>query len=304
MDIRPPPDVRGPDVRPASEIRNYAPQKLEPYNSDFRLPPDVRGPDVRPASEIRNYAPEKLEPYNSDFRLPPDVRPASEIRNYAPEKLEPYNSDFRLPPDVRGSDVRPASEIRSFGPEKFEPNNSDFWPSPDVRSLFNSTVVPDIFTALGRLKPKRKRLASHHLTPKATEKVGISTPIPKAQDEPAEPHTKAFDDLPDTQDEPPSPQKEAAENLNPPSPKKAAEDMTPDLDQVFITGTCYSEPASTVLTKHTSKDTPILIEKGMTKLKLPNIEKLDFEELHSGYPSRLAASRDMETSLVNMMKKK
>lgn len=134
--------------------------------------------------------------------------------------------------------------------------------------------------------------------------MGISTSIPEAQEESAETHAEAPDNLPYIQDEPPSPQKEVVENLNPPSPQKAAEDMTPDPDQFFITGTGYSEHASVVLTKHTPKDTPILREKGMTKLKLPNIEKLDFDELHSGYLSRVAASRDMETSLVNMMKKK
>ena len=62
-------------------------------------------------------------------------------------------SDFRLPPDVRGPDVRPLSEIRSLAPEKFESNNSDFRLSPDVRSLFNYTVVPDIYTSLGRPTP-------------------------------------------------------------------------------------------------------------------------------------------------------
>ncbi|KAI4997106.1 hypothetical protein ZWY2020_052448 [Hordeum vulgare] len=66
---------------------------------------------------------------------------------------------------------------------------------------------------------KKRRTRESSSNPKVTEKVGMSTSIPEAQDEPAEPHTKAPDDLPDIQDEPRSPQKEVAENLNQPSPQ-------------------------------------------------------------------------------------
>ncbi|KAI5012724.1 hypothetical protein ZWY2020_024990 [Hordeum vulgare] len=153
-------------------------------------------------------------------------------------------------------------------------------------------------------KAKKRKTVESSSTPKAVEIIGMSASISEARDEPAETYAEAPDDFPDIQDELPSPQKETTESPNPPSPQKAAKDVTPDPDPVFVVGTGYSKPASVVLTKHVPKDAPILVEKGMTKLKLPNFEKVEFDELYSGFLSRLETSHEMEKSLVNMMKRK
>ena len=77
--------------------------------------------------------------------------------------------------------------------------------------------------------------------------------------------------------------------------------MIPDPDPVVVTGTGYSKPATTVLTKHAPKDAQVFAEKYITKLKLPNYEKLEFDELYSGFESRLETSHEMEKILANMM---
>ncbi|KAI4995944.1 hypothetical protein ZWY2020_040446 [Hordeum vulgare] len=126
----------------------------------------------------------------------------------------------------------------------------------------------------------------------------MSTSIPEAQEEPAETHDNVFDDLPDIRVDLPSPQKEVTKVINPPSPHKAREDP----DSVVVTGTGYSKPATAVLTKHTPKDARVFAEKDTTKPKLPNYEKLEFDELLSGFVSRLETSHEMEKSLANMMR--
>jgi hypothetical protein len=47
-----------------------------------------------------------------------------------------------------------------------------------------------------------------------------------------------------------------------------------------------------------------LLERGNTKLDLPNCEALSTEEVYVGHLSRLNTSRDMEASLVQIMKEK
>jgi hypothetical protein len=104
-----------------------------------------------------------------------------------------------------------------------------------------------------------------------------------------------------------------ADNLNPSSPipasspAKATEEIPPekDNDEIAIIGAGYKAPeTSNMLTKHATKEETPLLEKGKTKLELPNYEELSAEELHASYLSRLATSRDMEAGLLNIMKKK
>ena len=105
------------------------------------------------------------------------------------------------------------------------------------------------------------------------------------------------------------------EDLNPPSPirpsspMKATEDMvlsSPQADDdVGITGVSFKTPETLgVLTKLVSKDEPVASEKGKEKLELPNFEDLSTADLHEAYLTRLSVSREMEVSLVNMLKKK
>ena len=91
----------------------------------------------------------------------------------------------------------------------------------------------------------------------------------------------------------------------PPGPLPTTQDVTAQEEEVTITGSTYATLApSNVLAKHISKDEAPSPEKEKAKLDLPNLEQLAADELHSGYLSRLAASRDMEANLVGMMKRK
>ncbi|KAI4996092.1 hypothetical protein ZWY2020_041190 [Hordeum vulgare] len=88
------------------------------------------------------------------------------------------------------------------------------------------------------------------------------------------------------------------ETPNPPSPLKTGEDP----DDVIITSTRFSKPASAVLSKHVSSSAHPSIEHEISKAKLYQYENLEFEELCSGFASRLEASYEMEKSLLLMMK--
>ena len=84
----------------------------------------------------------------------------------------------------------------------------------------------------------------------------------------------------------------------PPSPLMTAEDS----DDVVITGTSFSKPATTVLSKHVTSSSQTLPEFGLSKAKLSEYENLEFGELCSSFSSRLEASYEMEKSLLRMLK--
>ena len=86
----------------------------------------------------------------------------------------------------------------------------------------------------------------------------------------------------------------------PPSPLMTAEDP----DAVVITGTGFSKPAATVLSKHVASSSQTIPESGLSKAKLSEYENLEFKELCSGFASRLEASYEMEKSLLRMLKNK
>ena len=99
---------------------------------------------------------------------------------------------------------------------------------------------------------------------------------------------------------------EPAKEHESPSPSRVQtnQDVHTDKDDdITITGTGYTMPgASTVLTKH-KEESPSL-EKNKAKLNLQDYATFSASELHADYLSRLHTSRDMETGLVNLMKKK
>ena len=108
---------------------------------------------------------------------------------------------------------------------------------------------------------------------------------------------------------------EATDNVDPPSPVhasspiKAAEDIVPSStvvnDEINIIGEVFTGPEpSNVLAKVTTKDESAMPEKGKAKLELPNFEDIRADELHQGYFTQLSSSRDMEASLLNMLKRK
>lgn len=152
-----------------------------------------------------------------------------------------------------------------------------------------------------KAKTKKRKIGESSSNPDTPERENPTLVTPETHAEPSEAHQ-------DAQDEPPQHTEPAGADAttveaNPPSPQKTTED-NPHEDDITITGTGFTTPApSNVLTKHTAKDeTPLPEEKA--KLDFPHYERLSAEELHAGYLSRLSASRDMEASLVGMMKKK
>ena len=94
--------------------------------------------------------------------------------------------------------------------------------------------------------------------------------------------------------------KEAMDAPKSPSPLMTTEDP----DAVVITGTGFSKPAATVLSRHVASSSQAIPESGLSKTKLSEYENLEFKELCSGFASRLEASYEMEKSLLRMLKNK
>ena len=113
-------------------------------------------------------------------------------------------------------------------------------------------------------------------------------------------HDVPVDDIPDVRDDSPGILKETIDKVNPPSPLKA----TKDPDAVIIIGTGYSTPTAAVLSKHTSKESHPSTEQDVSKLKLPQYEKLEFDQLCSGFADRLETSSEMNKILIHLMKVK
>ncbi|KAI5012938.1 hypothetical protein ZWY2020_025204 [Hordeum vulgare] len=85
---------------------------------------------------------------------------------------------------------------------------------------------------------------------------------------------------------------------NPPNLLKETEDP----DAVIITGTSFSKPASAVLSKHVSTSSHPYTGHKISKAKLSQYENLEFQELCSGFASRLETSYEMEKNLLHMRK--
>ena len=86
----------------------------------------------------------------------------------------------------------------------------------------------------------------------------------------------------------------------PPSPLTTTEDR----DAVVITGSGFSKPAGTVLSKHVASSSQGIPESGLSKGKLFEYANLEFKELCSRFASRLEASYEMEKNLLQMLNKK
>ena len=79
---------------------------------------------------------------------------------------------------------------------------------------------------------------------------------------------------------------------------------TEDPDAVVITGSGFSKPAATVLSKHVASSSQAIPESGLSKAKLSDYANLEFKELCSGFASRLEASYEMEKNLLKMLNNK
>ncbi|KAI4979694.1 hypothetical protein ZWY2020_016447 [Hordeum vulgare] len=103
---------------------------------------------------------------------------------------------------------------------------------------------------------------------------------------------------PENQMDLPHSPKETMDAPKTPSPLTTAEDP----DAVVITGTGFSKPVATVLSRHVASSSQAIPESGLSKAKLSEYENLEFKELCSGFASRLEASYEMEKSLLRMLK--
>ncbi|KAI5000653.1 hypothetical protein ZWY2020_005242 [Hordeum vulgare] len=113
------------------------------------------------------------------------------------------------------------------------------------------------------------------------------------QDNPDQGEPENQMDLPDSP-------KETTDAPKSPSPLMTIEDP----DVVVITGTGFSKPAATVLSRHVASSSQAIPESGLSKTKLSEYENLEFKELCSGFSSRVEASYEMEKSLLRMLKNK
>ncbi|KAI5000250.1 hypothetical protein ZWY2020_004839 [Hordeum vulgare] len=159
------------------------------------------------------------------------------------------------------------------------------------------SALPPMIRVQGAQAKKRKtgELSS---APRTTEALGKSASVPELDEDQAAAHDIPVDDIPDVRDDSPDNLKESADKVNPPSPLKATEDP----DAVIITGTGYSTPSAVVLSKHTSKESHPSTEQDVNKFKLPKYEKLEFDQLCSGFASRLETSYEMNKSLIHLTK--
>ena len=153
----------------------------------------------------------------------------------------------------------------------------------------------DLFNSLTRLFPFVRAQAKKRKTSGSTP-VATSEPIKESisiQDNPDQTEPENQMDLPESP-------KETMDAPKPPSPLTTTEDP----DAVVITGSGFSKPAATVLSKHVASSSQAIPESGLSKAKLSEYENLEFKELCSGFASRLEASYEMEKSLLRMLKNK
>ncbi|KAI4968566.1 hypothetical protein ZWY2020_045896 [Hordeum vulgare] len=167
---------------------------------------------------------------------------------------------------------------------KRKPNEN----SPPTSGDSVMSTLPPMIRVPGAQAKKRKTSGS---TPVPTsEPIKESAPIQDNPDQ-AEPENQM--DLPESP-------KETMDTPKPPSPLMTREDQ----NAVVITGTGFSKPAATVLSKHMASSSQAIPELGLSKAKLYEYENLEFKELCSGFSSRLEASYEMEKSLLRMLENK
>ncbi|KAI4988300.1 hypothetical protein ZWY2020_029930 [Hordeum vulgare] len=164
----------------------------------------------------------------------------------------------------------------------------------DNESQEDSVEVID-FQFLNALLPSFRAQAKKRKTSGSTP-VTTSEPIKESmptQDNPDQGEPENQMDLPDSP-------KEAMDAPKLPSPLMTTEDP----DAVVITGTGFSKPAATVLSRHVASSSQAIPESGLSKAKLSEYENLEFKELCSGFSSHLEASYEMEKILLRMLKNK
>lgn len=97
-----------------------------------------------------------------------------------------------------------------------------------------------------------------------------------------------------------SPDSPLASDPKPPGPS-ATSKVSGD-PEIAITGTGYQSPGCHILTRHCGKNETFSTDK--FDIELPALEKMSMDDLHASYITRLSTSRDMESRLVSLMRKK
>ncbi|KAI5005093.1 hypothetical protein ZWY2020_032336 [Hordeum vulgare] len=146
--------------------------------------------------------------------------------------------------------------------------------------------------------PLMVRVQGLSSAPKAADALGTSTSVPEIDEEQAATHDIPVDNIPDVRDDLPVIWKETTDKVNSPSPLKAPEDP----DDVIVTCTGYSTPPVAVLSKHTTKESRPSPDQDTSKFKLPQYEKLEFDQLCSGFASHLERDYEMNKSLIHLMR--
>ncbi|KAI5011646.1 hypothetical protein ZWY2020_013783 [Hordeum vulgare] len=160
--------------------------------------------------------------------------------------------------------------------------------SPPTSGDSVMSTLPPMIRVLGAQAKKRKTSGS----------------IPDATSEPPKKSTPTQDDLghaePAIQVDLPESPKETTHASKSPNPLMTTEDP----DVVVITGSGFSKPAATVLSKHVASSSQAIPESGLSKAKLSDYANLEFKELCSGFASRLEACYEMERNLLKMLNNK
>ena len=155
-----------------------------------------------------------------------------------------------------------------------------------------------------RAQAKKRKTGDSPPAQQSSDALGADTSIPEAEGEQkAACDIPAGDipagDIPDARDDSPVILKETAGPSNPPSPLKATDD--PD---VVVTGFGYSTPPTVVLSKHTLKGSRLSPNGDSEHLKLPQYEKLEFDQLCSGFTTHLEKDFELNKSLLRLMRTK
>ncbi|KAI5012274.1 hypothetical protein ZWY2020_024408 [Hordeum vulgare] len=154
--------------------------------------------------------------------------------------------------------------------------------SPPTSGDSVMSTLPPMIRVPGAQAKKRKTSGS---IPDATsEPPKESTPT---QDDPGHAEPTIQVDLPESS-------KETTDASKSPNPLMTTEDP----DAVVITGSGFSKPAATVLSKHVASSSQAIPESGLSKAKLSDYANLEFKELCSGFASPRVANLQEDRVLM------
>ncbi|KAI4980989.1 hypothetical protein ZWY2020_021474 [Hordeum vulgare] len=189
-----------------------------------------------------------------------------------------------------------ANEAHSEG-EDNESQDDAVETSPPTSGDSAISALPPMIHVQGA-QAKRRKTGDLSSAPKTSDALGTSTSVPETDEEQTTAHDIPTDDIPEARDDSPVILQETSDNGNPLSPLKA----TDDRDDAVVTGTGYSTPPTIVLSKQTSKATRPSPDEDTHNFKLPQYEKLEFDQIFSSFASHLERDYEMNKSLIRLMR--